>query len=805
MRKMVIMRGAPGSGKSTLAQQMGWEWHALSMDQLRLNRRAPELTSDGRMHISQEDNVHVEKEWRGLILQRMQRGEFLVLDAQFADKPEQILQWAKQHNYAVCCMDFSSMPVDTVREQNSSRPEHKRVAPKIIESFYRKSASPSQWGITHVLWEADGTHKTKLREWATEKLHDFSAYAAIHHVGDLQGCLSVLTGPGGLLENGFDDNALYIFVGDLLDRGIENGKLLKWFVDNALPRDNVVLIWGNHEDHLWRWANGQEAVSAEFATRTLPQLLAEGLTPADAKAVCKKAVEFLFYTYNGQQVMVTHAGLPTVPAHPELISSKQYSRGTGFWSDPIDEQFERNAPSDWVQVHGHRNHNWQEIQATPRSFNLENQVEFGGRLRWATLDNTGWSVGSNKNEVYMIPEQDKKDTIQWKNAGVLLSSETAHSMRSHDGVRENTMLLQPHISSFNFKKDVFFSGSWDEVVVKARGFFVNTQTNEIVSRGYDKFFNINERPETTLSALQHSLSFPLVGYVKENGFLGNIGYDAKTGELFVATKSSSSGDFSVWFREILDAQMSKTQQEGLARWLRDNEACMTFEVIDPVRDPHMVAYDKAQLILLDVFHRSEHTERLDYESLKTVGKKFGLKPKARGVVLRDFEAFEKWYTKVSQDITYRYRNQDIEGFVFEDANGNMTKIKMANYAFWKKMRNQKDRMSREWGKILKAGAERNAKLDQNPNNPAPRFNETDAKKLLVRKMKEYGQQVHPAAEVFLEWCASQPEQEWGKSIIALREEFLKTNPDPQLWTVPYSQDPEEQTQIVATRKKGMTA
>jgi hypothetical protein len=675
----------------------------------------------------------------------------------------------------------------------------KRVSEKIVEDFYRKE--PANWDLPIFMWDEEQSHATNVKTWVSEILHDFSQFKAIHHIGDLQGCLSVLIGPGGILEHGFKDDELYIFVGDLLDRGIENGKVLSWFLKNAVPRSNVMLVWGNHEDHIWRWAKGQPAVSDEFALRTLPQILAEGLTPEDGLQVCQKAVEFVMYSFNGQKVMVTHAGLPTVPQNPELISSRQYSKGTGFWSDPIDEQFERNAPLDWVQVHGHRNHNWQEIQATPRSFNLENQVEFGGRLRWATLDQNGWTTGSNKNEVYMISDNEKEKTIQWKNKGMLLSEQTAQAMREHPGVKENVMAKQPHISSFNFTKDVFFNKSWDDVVVKARGFFVNTATQEIVSRGYDKFFNINERPETTLESLRATLSFPLIGYVKENGYLGNIGYDAQTQSLFVATKSSSSGDFSEWFREILNNQMSQTQQEGLARWLRDNEACMTFEVIDPVRDPHMVEYAKPQLILLDIFHRSEHTERATYEQLKTVANKFGFAPKARGIVLRDADAFENWYKKVAQDITYRHHNQDIEGFVFEDTQGNMTKIKMANYAFWKRMRGQKERMSREWEKILKAGEERDRKLDKEPQSQAPRFNVNAAQNLFQQKWKEIGSKIHPAAEVFLEWCSGQESGQWNKSIIQLREDFMKTNPDPSLWDVAYSQDPEEQTKILAQRNK----
>jgi tRNA splicing ligase len=36
--------------------------------------------------------------------------------------------------------------------------------------------------------------------------------------------------------------------------------------------------------------------------------------------------------------------------------------------------------------------------------------------------------------------------------------------------------------------------------------------SQILGRGYNKFFNINERPETKLDALPDIIKFPLYGY-----------------------------------------------------------------------------------------------------------------------------------------------------------------------------------------------------------------------------------------------------------------------------------------------------
>ena len=59
------------------------------------------------------------------------------------------------------------------------------------------------------------------------------------------------------------------------------------------------------------------------------------------------------------------------------------------------------------------------------------------------------------------------------------------------------------------------------------------------------------------------------------------------------------------------------------------------------------------------------------------------------------------YNKV-QDEEYRYKEQYIEGFVFEDQTGFMTKCKTAYYNLWKKMRGVAQQALRS-GYITKTG------------------------------------------------------------------------------------------------------
>ena len=746
MKKLIIVRGPQGVGKSVFFNQLGLKDHIVSSDALRLILGAPELNAHGGWEIPQDLSLQAWKLFDEIVQSRMERGETVGLDAMFR-KPSEIQPFIDKglaNGYDVLLVDFSTMPIEQARIQNQMREPHRIVSEACLRSTFDafEKTPLNQDELAKVVqiecWDPVGGTPRLIQcalDFLTVPVPDFSHYKKIVHIGDLQGCLSVLIEKNGILEQGFDKETLYIFAGDLVDRGIENGILMRWLKDNALNQENVIFVWGNHEDHLARFSEGKSAVSREFREGTLPQLLAEGITAEDVKGILDKTVEVLPYTWNGQKIVVVHAGLSALPPMSNgiplwhLLSSKQLSKGPGSYSDPIDATWSATveqlpAEQRWMQVHGHRNKGAVPVQAGLWSINLEDQVEFGGNLRTAILSESGWEYQSYKNNIYASWRQrfGKAKTTEKKMADGLelmekerafdvmapvpnwivdtqsapakLDADVLKALRDHPGVLEKAMHETPHISSMNFARDVFFDKSWDEVVVKARGLFFDTESGSVVARGYDKFFNVGERPETKMEALRTSLSFPVTGFVKENGYLGNLGYDSKNECLFCASKSTSSGPFADWFKEILDKELNVQTQERLCRYLRDAEASMVFEVIDPIRDPHMIKYEKAKLVLLDVFHRSSDGKKLPYEQLKKVGETFGLEVKKRAFEFKNFEAMEGWINRSGKDLAYQFSGAVIEGVVIEDKKGFMTKIKLPNYGFWKSMRSNKDRLAK---------------------------------------------------------------------------------------------------------------
>lgn len=98
--------------------------------------------------------------------------------------------------------------------------------------------------------------------------------------------------------------------------------------------------------------------------------------------------------------------------------------------------------------------------------------------------------------------------------------------------------------------------------------YINIPKGKIVARGYTKFFNVNERPETKFDMLQHKLKFPVTAYVKENGFLGLVSYNEIDDSLFVTTKSNPDGNYASWLKEMIDKKIPVDTQQKMKEFSR---------------------------------------------------------------------------------------------------------------------------------------------------------------------------------------------------------------------------------------------
>lgn len=392
MRTLILMRGAPGSGKSTFVEKNGLLPFTISPDILRLLIQAPEMTLNSSVQISNSNDSKVWKTLFELLENRMKNGDLTVIDAAHTTTKDinQYRQLSNKYRYHTICVDFGYVALDSLVRHNKMRDAAKVIPQNVIENLHHQatnSAIPS-W-VTKVTPE-------DFNDFFQYKPRDLSHYRRIHHFGDIHGCFDALS---DYLKEGIKDDEFYIFVGDYIDRGIQNGEVLD-FLFTLMHRENVIFLEGNHEIHLWNWANDKKSFSREFETYTKKELNKKMISKKTSRLFYRSLNQCFLYTYVNKQVLVTHGGLSYLPENLSTVSTQQLIKGVGNNTTPIDELFHKNTNENTFQIHGHRNIQNFPAQVTERTFNLEGRIELGGHLRVATLEEKGFHTHEIKNNKY---------------------------------------------------------------------------------------------------------------------------------------------------------------------------------------------------------------------------------------------------------------------------------------------------------------------------------------------------------------------------------------------------------------------
>ena len=672
MRTLLLLRGAPGCGKSTWIREHGLEDYALSADKIRMMCAGPSLTINGTVAIDQTNDTVVWKMLFQLLETRMQNGEFTVIDAtnSKASDINKYKELCDSYKYRIYCVDMTGLPIEVCKERNRSRPELQQVPDEVIDKIYARFETqkiPS--GVTVI-----GPDELD-RIWM--KRIDLSEYKAVHHIGDIHGSYTALM---EYFKDGLKDDECYIFLGDYLDRGIENADVLKFLME-IYEKPNVFLLEGNHERWLWVYGNGGTTKSKEFEFFTRSELDDAGIDKKAVRKFYRRIGQCAWYTYHGREVFVCHGGLSTMPLNPTLVSTHQMVKGVGNYKDhnTVARSFDKHAAANLIQIHAHRNVSSCPIKESEHCYNLEGHVEFGGFLRCLKLTPYGIEEFEIKNTVFR-----KEDIINYEPKSQDEKTKTSVGdmilkLRSNRYVQEKRF---GDISSFNFTKSAFYDKVWDEQTMKARGLYIDIPRQKIVARAYDKFFNINERPETKLDMLQYKLTFPARAYRKENGFLGIVSYLPATDDFFITTKSTPDGDFAQWFRALFEEQIRPIDREYLKLFLREHDVSAVFECVDMVHDPHVIEYPDSRIYLLDLVENKIPFSKLSYDEVQNLASTLKIRAKKLEYGFADWQEFFDWYNTVTMDSN----NDHIEGYVVEGANGYMVKVKLPYYNFWKHMR-----------------------------------------------------------------------------------------------------------------------
>ena len=690
MRVLLLFRGAPGCGKSTFIEKNGLKNFVLSADDIRMQCAAPIMTPDGNIAISQFNDKVVWETLFQMLEIRMKNGEFTVVDATNSKTIEmtRYRDLARKYRYRIYIIDMTGIPIEETKRRNAGRPELKRVPDFVIDRMYSRFESQNiPAGITPL--KPDELDKIWFRPM------DISRYEKLHFIGDIHGCDTALE---EYLKGGINPNEYYVFLGDYIDRGIENAAVVTRLMEySKLP--NCYFLEGNHEYHLRNWAEGEDAVSKEFRNNTQKELEETEISKRDVREFCRRLGQCAYLDFHGITLFATHGGLSNLPENLTFVSTSQMIKGVGKYEDAdmVDASFCSKTADNVYQIHGHRNVRGSEIQSASRAFNLEDRVEFGGNLRCVDVAFDGNKVVFNpveiKNPVYKLPDMrtlsEKEVDNHMERILSNSDSETERVEKLVEAMRNDSHIEEKkfgNVSSFNFTRDAFAEKNWNSLVNKARGLFIDTTVNKVVARSYNKFFNLGERPETEMPMLKENLVFPVRAYVKENGFLGMISWDHANDTLFFATKSSIYGDAVEILKKDFFKIYGGTQWlTAICQYLRENEVTIVVECCDSANNSHIIEYAEPKLVLLDVIKNQLEFAKLPYEELCEVADKIGFVHKELAYTLNSWQEFFDWQQTVRAE-GYKHNGEEIEGFVMEDATGFMFKLKLYYYNYWKLLR-----------------------------------------------------------------------------------------------------------------------
>lgn len=654
---------------------MGLEEYTLCADTIRMLAESPIMVAD-KTHrvISQANDNYVWELLYELLEKRMQRGEFVIVDATHSRSSDfsRYNKLCERYRYRKYYVDFSDVPIEVCKERNQMREPYKIVPDKAIEKIYARLKTQGKTsGYTEV-------SKDNFLKEIDVNVFDMDRYNKIHVFGDIHGCFEPLK--KYFEDYPYSENEMYIFTGDYIDRGIQNKEVLEFLIEMS-KKPNVLLLEGNHEKWLKYYAfdEVENIKSSTFRKRTMPEIL--DIDTSELRNLYRRIGQIAYIGYDGNRYIISHGGVPYMPLFPVLVATDQYVNGVGNYNDNIDEIYAKNGMSDVIQIHGHRNSYDMEC-CYGMSYNLEDKIEFGGNLRVLQLVHGRVpKMIKIKNDVFRVEEEEVEEV---KPQLELKDTDYLFALRNSYDIKET--MLGDGISSFNFTRKAFYNKNWNDYTCKARGLFVDTNTGKVVARGYEKFFNINERRETELEHLLVKFKDKKITlYKKENGFLGILSY--VNGEMFFASKSTNKGDFAEYFKNLF--YQSDIDKEKVENYLKENDVTMLFEVIDMVHDPHIIEYPKSKIVLLDIVKNQYEFEKLPYEELKKISKEMNAECKKIYAEFFNVREFQRWYIANTDEDDMS--KEDIEGVVIE-CDGILTKLKFPYYNFWKLMRGVKDKV-----------------------------------------------------------------------------------------------------------------
>ena len=680
MRTLLLMRGAPASGKSQWIRDNNLEAYTLEADHFRMLLRSPSLGEDG-WYISQEDNGPAWELLLDCLEKRMSNGDFVVLDATHTTSKavNAYKELLNKYKYTVYYYEPDTS-LEECLARNAIRTDYKRVPEQVIHRMHKMIKTTTLPKFCRKINSID-----EINNYFTVNLTN--RYERVRVIGDIHGCYTALQ----QAITPWDEKTLYIFCGDYLERGIENKEMMYEMMRlSTLP--NTIMLEGNHERHIANFAFNTKLDHSKRFMKEVVAPIVKDMTKKDVESLQRELR--LFYkslrqcypfSFHGKKYLVSHGGLSYVP-NMTFISTSTFINGYGAYETDIakiyDTNYNRGMCQDFIQIHGHRG-----VPDGNYSYCLEGEVEFGGELKYIDITKDSFTKNGIKNDVY------DKDYMRHEYQN--MTQHVVFTQNEDINILGNSKLVKvkkcsPNLYSLNFTSRVFHKRLWNENTVQARGLFVDRMTGDVKLRSYNKFFNLNERPETELNNLANTLSFPVEIRTKENGYLAILG--VINDELVFASKSTTEGMHVDLFKNLFQ-KLPTSLQEEIKELLKHNSCSMIFEVISQ-EDTHIIKYDQDHLYVLDIIQNtldvngkhidvSFSSERL--AELDSILKKYDTQLISIVKTIQQVNTMDELKDIINKELNSYHES---EGFVLVDSNGFMTKFKGPYYNTWKHRRNR---------------------------------------------------------------------------------------------------------------------
>lgn len=430
MRTLLILNGRNKENRKSIIDKYGLSNYIISLKQIKSLLGSPVLGLNGHFQpFYQKDNEKYCYDLFISILQkRMYRGELLVIetDSQFKSLLSELRNLSIEHRYHVFSLQCHSIKNDNIVSSENEQSDFYNM-PKWIKNI-------SDFNEIDNYWIDNLTDK----------------YKEIKVFGDLQGCYSVLQ---KALPNGIEPDTKYVFIGDFLDRGVENKKVFD-FITSIQYLPNVTLIEGNHETHINNFANNKTIHNSGFITDTLPELLnldkdlikkeiksmgildkgqmlncvlkyANHNSINELKERCKrlyqKCNQIYLFEFHNKKFLCVHGGLSAVP-QLVFIPTKNLISGSGLHSEgnQLTEIYKSNfydgKCQNFIQIFGHRVAASNEvcynlIDSEKRKIKINDieteiqGVEYGGKLPVLTITHNDIKMDYYQNDIWQIPDK----------------------------------------------------------------------------------------------------------------------------------------------------------------------------------------------------------------------------------------------------------------------------------------------------------------------------------------------------------------------------------------------------------------